>query len=130
MLLTPGLLAAQTYRAPAGIRPAQRHPSGSVLPGGRIIYPIGDQYVTGPGAFGLTVSPSGNTVVTSNGGPGRNSLTVLDRDRGGRWQGRHMIARSPDMLDQFDAADWRGVFMGLAFAGDHAIYASEGNSGK
>ena len=78
----------------------------------------------------MAVSPSGKTVVTSNGGPGRNSLTVLDRDRNGRWQGRQLVARSLDMLDEFDAADWRSVFMGLAFSSDHAIYASEGNSGK
>lgn len=130
LLVVGAPLAAQSYRAPAGIRPAQRHPGGSILPGGRIIYPFGDQYVTGPGAFGLAVSPSGKTLVTSNSGPGRNSLTVLDRDRNGRWQGRQLVARAPDMLDEFDAADWRGVFMGLAFASDHAIYASEGNSGK
>ena len=123
-------LAAQTYHAPAGIRPAQRHPTSAILPGGRIISPLGDQYLTGPGAFGLAVSPSGKTVVTSNGGPGRNSLTVLDRDKDGRWQGRQLVARSLNMLDEFDAADWRSVFMGLAFSNDHAIYASEGNSGR
>ena len=130
LLTLSSTLAAQAYHAQAGVRPAQRHPAGAVLPGGRIIYPLGDQYVTGPGAFGLAVSPSGKIVVTSNGGPGRNSLTVLDRDRNGHVQGRQLIARSPDMLDEFDAADWRGVFMGLAFANEHAIYASEGNSGK
>jgi YVTN family beta-propeller protein len=123
-------MAAQTYSAPAGIRPALRRPGASILPGGRIVSPLGDQYVTGPGAFGLAVSPSGKTVVTSNGGPGRNSLTILDRDRNGHWQGRQLVARSLDMLDQFDAADWRGVFMGLAFSTERAIYASEGNSGK
>ena len=34
------------------------------------------------------------------------------------------------MLDQFDSGDWHSAFMGLAFASEHAIYASEGNSGK
>ncbi len=34
------------------------------------------------------------------------------------------------MLDEFDAADWRGAFMGVAFFTEHAIYASEGNSGR
>jgi len=130
LLISSSILAAQGYRAPAGVRPAQRHPGTSILPGGRIVYPLGDQYVTGPGAFGLAVSPSGKTIVTSNSGPGKNSLTVLDRDRNGHWQGRQLIARSTDMLDEFDAVDWRGTFMGLVFASEHAVYASEGNSGK
>jgi len=130
-LLTIGsTIAAQSYSAPAGIRPALRRPGASILPGGRVIAGGGEEYATGPGAFGLAVSASGRTVVTSNSGPGRNSLTVLERDRNSHWEVRQILARSPDALDHFDAADWRGVFMGLAFANDHAVYASEGNSGR
>src|SRR5208283_1586353 len=124
------IIAAQSYSAPAGIRPPLRRSGASILPGGRVIAPLGDEYVTGPGAFGLAVGPSGKTVVTSNTGPGRNSLTLLERDRSSRWEVRQLLARSPDALDQFDAADWRSVFMGLAFANDHAVYASEGNTGR
>ncbi|MBZ5617436.1 MAG: bifunctional YncE family protein/alkaline phosphatase family protein [Acidobacteriia bacterium] len=130
LLTLSTILTAQTYSAPAGIRPALRRSGASILPGGRIIAPLGDQYVTGPGAFGLAVSSSGKTAVTSNGGPGRNSLTVLDRDKNGRWQARQLMARSLDMLDEFEDADWRSVFMGLAFSSEHAVFASEGNSGK
>lgn len=122
--------AAQTYYAPAGIRPALRKPSASILPGGRIIAPLGEQYITGAGAFGLALSSSGKTVVTSNGGPGRNSLTVLDRDKNGRWEVRQLVARSLEIMGQFDAEDWRSVFMGLAFSNEHAAFVSEGNSGK
>ena len=127
-------LAAQTYSAPAGIRPALRGPMGtpasSILPGGRIITPVGEQHATGSGPFGLVVSASGKTVVTSNGGPGRNSLTVMERGKGGGWEVRHLVARSVDMLDEFDARDWRSVFMGLALSSEHAVFASEGNSGR
>jgi len=123
-------LAAQSFSAPAGIRPAFRRLGAAVLPGGRVLSPLGDQYVTGPGAFGLKVGPTGKSVVTVNSGPGKNSLTVLEQDKAGRWQARQLVARSLDMLDSFDAVDWRGVFMGVAFSNDHAIYASEGNSGK
>jgi len=130
-LLTFGsIIAAQSYSAPAGIRPALRRPGASILPGGRVIAAGGEEYATGPGAFGLAVSASGRTVVTSNSGPGRNSLTVLERDRNSHWEVRQILARSPDALDHFDAADWRGVSMGLAFSSDHAVYASEGNSGR
>jgi len=130
-LLTFGsIVAAQSYSAPAGIRPALRRPGASILPGGRVIAPLGEEYVIGPGVFGLAVSASGKTVVTSNTGPGRNSLTVLERDKSSHWEVRQLLARSPEALDQFDAADWRSVFMGLAFSNDHAAFASEGNSGR
>jgi YVTN family beta-propeller protein len=134
-LLTLSLpLAAQSYSAPAGIRAAIRGPAGahasSILPGGRIITPMGEQVATGSGPFGLAVSASGNTVVTSNGGPGRNSLTIMERVKGTTWAVRHLVGRSIDMLDDYDARDWRSVFMGLALSGEHAVFASEGDTGR
>jgi YVTN family beta-propeller protein len=130
-LLTFGLpIVAQTYNAPAGIRPALRRPTSSILPGGRIITPLGEQHSTGSGPFGLVVSASGKTVVTSNIGPGAGSLTVMERPKAGGWDVRHLVARSLDSLDQYDARDWRSVYMGLALSGEHAVFASEGNSGR
>src|SRR5436305_1159204 len=130
-------LAAQSYYAPAGLRPALRRNGGaSILPGGRIVGPIGTQYLTGSGPFGLAIGPSGKSLVTANGGPGRNSLTIMERGRENRWEVRQLLMRSADKEDRADIgdssddADWRGVFMGLAFAGDHAVYVSEGNSGR
>ena len=122
-------LVAQSFSAPAGIRPALRKPSASILPGGRIIAPLGDQYITGAGPFGLLVGPSARTVVTSNGGPGPNSFTVLDHDRSGRWSVQQLVARSTEGQEAF-GSDWRGLFMGLAYVNDHAVWASEGNSGR
>jgi YVTN family beta-propeller protein len=78
----------------------------------------------------MAVNPSGRTVVTSNGGPGRNSLTVLDRDRDGRWEIRQLVAPTHALSGDADDADWRSAFMGLAFSGEHAIFASEGNTGR
>jgi YVTN family beta-propeller protein len=123
-------LNAQSLSAPAGIRPALRRGGASILPGGRVILPFGDEYLTGPGAFGLAVSPSGKTVITSNTGPGVNSLTILERERTGRLQSRQFILRPPEGSLDFDSSDWRGVFMGLAFSGERAAYISEGNSGR
>src|SRR5580700_829280 len=75
LLLALGAAFAQT---PAGNRPAERSDAGtSVLPGGRFITPLGEQFFTGPGPFGLAVSPSGQFVVTADGGPNRYALTVL-----------------------------------------------------
>jgi YVTN family beta-propeller protein len=121
---------AQSFSAPAGIRQALRRIGPSILPGGRIIAPFGEEFVTGAGAFGMAVSASGRTVVTSNGGPGRNSLTVLERDKSGHWDVRQVAAQSGDPSGEDEDEFWRGVFMGLAFSGEHSFYASEGNSGR
>ncbi|HEY2011878.1 MAG TPA: hypothetical protein VGH38_00195, partial [Bryobacteraceae bacterium] len=130
-LVFVSLATAQSYSAPAGIRPALRRPGASILPGGRVISPLGDIYPTGPGAFGLVVSPSGKTVVTSNTGPGRNSLTILEHDKSSRWEVRQLMTRPPpDQDGESDSTEWRSVFMGLAFTNEHSIYVSEGNSGR
>ena len=130
LLLLAGIANPQSLSAPAGIRPALRRGTASILPGGRLILPLGEEYPTGPGAFGLVVSPTGKTVITSNTGPGVNSLTVLEREKTGRFQARQIILHQPDAPLDFDASDWRGVFMGLALNGERAAYISEGNSGR
>jgi YVTN family beta-propeller protein len=135
LLLAFPLQAAQ-YAAPAGKRPAIRRPgAASILPGGRIIAPFGSIHITGPGAFGLAISSNARTVVTANGGTDRYSLTVLDRDKKGPWQVRHLVASPRTKLDVFvqagkDADDWRSVFLGVAFAGERTVWASDGNSGR
>src|SRR5450432_415055 len=57
-------IQAADYRTPAGLRPAHRteEGAGTVLPGGRLLSPYGTQYTTGPGPFGLAVSPNGNRI--------------------------------------------------------------------
>jgi len=129
LLTFSGSLFSQSYTAPAGIRQAVRRPGASILPGGRIIAPFGREYVTGPGAFALALSPSGRSVVTGNSGPWRYSLTIADRDKTGHWEPRQIAARSLGWLDEFGASDWTGVSLGVAFSGEHAIYVSEGNTG-
>lgn len=127
VLLAMPLVAAE-YSAPAGIRPALRRPgAASILPGGRIISSLGNQYITGPGPFGLAAGPGGKTLVTANGGPHRYSLTVLERGRNLPWTVRHLVA--PSGAGQAED-EWRSVFMGLAFSGDRQVFASEGNSGR
>ncbi|MGA3236184.1 MAG: hypothetical protein ABSG03_07775 [Bryobacteraceae bacterium] len=121
---------------PAGNRPAQRADAGtSVLPGGRLITPLGEQFFTGPGPFGLAISPSGQFVVSADGGPNRYALTVLDTRNGTTVKHLHAArkrSRGEDADDGDDADDpeWLSVFMGLAFDGERTLYASEGESGK
>src|ERR1035437_10181595 len=131
-LLAAVPLFAADYAAPAGVPPAARRPGAeSILPGGRIVASLGQQYTTGPGPFGLAISPGGNLVVSANGGPDRYSMTILRRENGA-WNVRQLIApqkrREPAAEPEED--DWHSVFMGLAFNGEDELYASEGDSGR
>jgi len=122
---------AADYRTPAGFQRTRRTEDGlgTILPGGRLLSPYGTEYTTGPGPFGLTVSPSGNRIVTANGGPDRFSLTVLEKT-GSDWKARQ-IPIAPKKAEKAEAGDeWKSTFMGLAFDGDDTLYASEGESGE
>ncbi len=131
-------LCAAEYSAPAGIRPALRRPgAASILPGGRIIAPLGHQYITGPGPFGLAISATGKTLLSANSGPDRFSLTVLEQEKSGAWQVHQLVApkkkksRTPGAESGArDDEQWHSVFMGLAFAAEHTVYVSEGNTGR
>lgn len=123
-------LTAADFRPPAGTRTAARRPgTETILPGGRIVTPLGRQFNTGPGAFGLALSPDGKLAVTANGGPNRFSLTVLDMS-GEPWRTRELRAKTKEEKASSPEDDWRSVFMGLAFSDSRRLFASEGNSGR
>ena len=125
-------LAAMTfaadYRVPAGIRTASTDTAETVLPGGRLLTSTGQFFYTGPGTFGLAMSPDGSTLASADGGPNRYSLTVLHSVEGA-WQRQQFTARRKGDPDN-DDDEWRSVFMGLAFDGERELYAAEGNSGR
>ena len=122
--------AAADYRPPAGTRTAARRPGAeSVLPGGRMIAPLGRQFTTGPGAFGLAVSPDAKLAVTANAGGGRYSLSILDMTAE-PWHVKNLAALKRDEKAASEEEDWRSVFMGLAFSEDRRLFVSEGNSGR
>jgi YVTN family beta-propeller protein len=105
------------------------------LPGGRIIQPLGESFITGSGPFGLAINGTGKILVTADTGPGVNSLTILEMEKSGKWTSRRIQAQTKDDDrkggDPEDAAvGWRGVFMGIAFISEHSAFVSEGNSGK
>jgi len=120
---------AADFHPPADQRYAQIAASGSILPGGRIIQPMGVQIGAGPGTFGLAVSRKG-TVATTDIGYERVGITLIDHTKEG-WQERHIWARTPhsDAAEKADP-DWKGVFFGIAFDSDRAVWVSEGESGK
>jgi YVTN family beta-propeller protein len=125
-------LFAADFRPPAGKQPVARRPGATtILPGGRVLTPLGKQYLTGPGPFGIAISRNGRVVVTADGGPNRYSLTVVERDPGSNPRVKHLLApRDVSEEKDEDEADWRSVFMGLAFVDNQNLWASEGESGK
>lgn len=130
-VLTTALSAAD-FRPPAGDRTATRRVGAeTILPGGRMVEPLGRQFTTGPGAFGLALSPDGRYAVTSDGGPNRHTLTVIDT-QATPWSVRQLRARRGNAPSEppDDEDDWRSVFMGLAFESNGRLFAAEGNSGR
>ena len=124
------LAAAEWYAAPAGLRPAMRNVGASILPGGRIVAPAGDQYFTGPDPFGLALSPSGKELATASAGWDDSIAIVMERTATGRWEITQPAARSLDRLAEFGPADRRGVSRGLVFSGEHEVFAAEGAAGR
>lgn len=108
--------------APAGNLPAQEHVAvdgfdAAVLPTGRLVTPVGVEVSVGaPKAFGLDLSPDGNTLITSNDGVSPFSLTLIRNIRSGN---------PTTSLIPLDAA-----FMGVQFSRDGSrFYASGGENG-
>ena len=73
------------------------------------------------------MSAGGHLVVTADGGPNRYGLTLFD-DRAAQPL-TSFVVRSRRAGDA-DEEDWHSVFMGLAFDGEAALFASEGESGR
>lgn len=127
LLLIAMALPAAEFRAPAGTRHARKG-AETILPGGRIIASLGKQFATGPGTFGLAVSPGGGAIVSADGGGRRFSLTVLRHLEKNRWQTQTI---EPWRVEQEkDEDDWLSVFMGVAFEDEKSLFVSEGNSGR
>src|SRR5690348_771909 len=92
-ILLPFSVFAAEYRAPAGERYAVAGHTASILPGGRVIQPFGQQIDTGPGPFGLAISERG-AAATANIGFDRFGVTVLEPQKSG-WRERNIWARTP-----------------------------------
>ncbi len=120
---------AQHYATPAGERPAiKRLGAESILPGGRIVTPLGRQFSTGAGPFGIALSPNSRRVATADGGKDRYSITVLNEAGNTMRRSRFDAPRS--RTPEGEKNDWRSVFLGIAFDGNGRLYVSEGNSGQ
>jgi len=130
ILVLTGSLFAADYNAPAGENAAMPRPGAvTVLPGGRMLEPLGRQFSTGPGPVGIAISPNGGRIVTANTGPDESSLTVLQRDNNGRYRAGHLVAPK-DGTQAARGNSWRAVYMGIAFADNDEVFVSEGAYGR
>lgn len=123
--------AAQDFLPPAGNNYAVVAAAGSILPGGRLIKPLGMQIETGPGPFGLAVSPKG-VVATADVGHERFGVTIVEPPtKKEAWRVGHIWARTPDSgAPEFAPPDWKGVTAGIAFDGEKSVWITEGDSGR
>jgi DNA-binding beta-propeller fold protein YncE len=124
------------FGTPAGQRPAIIRGNAAILPGGRIVSPRGTQLITGPGTFGLSLSPAGR-ILTANLGPERLSLTLMEKEKRGTWLIHNLLTAKPGKnattkksKSDGDDEDWKSVFMGTSFAGEKNAWIAEGNSGR
>jgi len=117
------------FRPPAGERYAIVRASTSILPGGRVVQPMGLQIAAGPGTFGLAISRKG-VLATTDIGYERVGMTIINQTKDG-WQEKHIWARTPhsDVAEQAEPG-WKGVFLGIAYDSDRAVWISEGDSGR
>ncbi len=134
LALTGAAFAAE-HTAPAGQRYATITARGTILPGGRVLQPLGTQLETGPGPFGLAIGPKG-LVATANIGFERLGVTVITptkdpKDPKGPWDVRQLFTRTPNMKTPEEAdPEWKGVFYGIAFDGEKSAWVSEGETGR
>ena len=129
--------------APAGDQYTQINREGTtVIPNGRLITPAGKQIMVAPHPFGLTISPDGNTIITSNSGTGPFSISIIKNYK----DQSPMVRQIPD--SKYDADDdddeeededdeeeeealLKGVFMGLAISPDGSnVYVAGGQQNK
>ncbi len=129
--------AAADFRPPGEQRYADASSISSavgpvvVIPGGRLIKPLGAEIETGPGPLGLAVSPRG-TVATADTGSERFGVTVIEPPvKKSPWKVGHIWARTPhSSAPEFAPPDWKGVTAGIVFDGEKSLWITEGESGK
>jgi DNA-binding beta-propeller fold protein YncE len=115
LLFVIGITVFGDYRPPAGEKPALRGPNGSsILPGGRVVQPLGVQIPIGPGPSNIVASPSGHRIATANLGPERSSVTILEQDRKGGWSLSNFLTAASG---------------GIAFQSEKSVWVSEGAGG-
>jgi len=107
--------ASDEGRVPAG----QLGDGTAILPGARLVAPVGRQIEVGGFLLGARVLPGGAQILTTDGSYSDQYLSVIDVASG------EIVQRL-----QFRADEDESLFLGLAVGSDGTIYASGGGSGR
>ncbi|MBA4058230.1 MAG: hypothetical protein C0490_26170, partial [Marivirga sp.] len=111
----------------AGDRYAKIDREGTtVIPNGRLITPTGKQITVAPHPFGLTLSPDGKTIITSNSGVGPFSISIITDFN----SATPAVKQIPETLNP-EKGMLEAVFMGLAISPDNKkVYVAGGQQNR
>jgi YVTN family beta-propeller protein len=123
--------SAAEFLPPGGERYPIIAAAGSILPGGRVLRPLGAEIETGPGPFNISIGPRGAISIPDIGYE-RFGVTVIQPPRkASTWTVNQIWARTPNSTaPEMADPSWRGVTRGIAFDSPKSLWASEGASGK
>ncbi len=109
--------------APAGIEYTNNNRTGTtVIPNGRLLTPAGKQIVVAPHPFGLTLSPDGQTIITSNSGTGPFSISIINDYN----SESPLVKQIPETVNPEEGL-LKAAFMGLAISPDNSkVYVAGG----
>ena len=113
--------------APAGDKYTLINREGTtVIPNGRLLTPTGKQITVAPHPFGLTLSPDGNTIITSNSGTGPFSISIIKEYN----SENPLVKQIPETVNPEEGL-LEAVFMGLAISPDgKKVYVAGGQQNK
>jgi YVTN family beta-propeller protein len=109
--------------APAGSDYTNINKQGkTIIPNGRLLTPTGKQITVAPHPFGLTISPDGKTIITSNSGTGPFSISIINNYN----SESPLVKQIPETVNPEEGL-LKAAFMGLAISPDNSkVYVAGG----
>lgn len=113
--------------APAGAGYTKIDREGTtIIPNGRLLTPTGKQITVAPHPFGLTLSPDGKTIITSNSGTGPFSISIIE-DYNSQ---SPTVKQIPETMNPEEGL-LEAAFMGLAISPDNSkVYVAGGQKNR
>ena len=125
------LASAAEFLPPGGERYPIIAAAGSILPGGRILRPLGAEIETGPGPFNVVISARGAVSIPDIGYERLGVTVVQPPHKSSTWTVNQIWARTPNgTAPEIADPSWRGVTQGIAFESPKSVWIAEGASGK